>query len=158
MYSELTQTSRKELFGKIINVTIFAKRFTQYVFGNDPINLNIPPINLFKVNNKNNADVARLNQIKNQTSQLLTLSKFLQLISAQIEQLLANCYFMFCVYYIIINGCKLFTIFQGVLMLNSTEPMKVVKIQKLANEPMFSGALVILRVIFMKARTILVVS
>lgn len=43
-------------------------------------------------------------------------------------------------------------------MLNSTEPMKVVKIQKLANEPMFSGALVILRVIFMKARTILVVS
>ena len=55
-------------------------------------------------------------------------------------------------------ACKLFTIFQSVLMLNSTEPMKVVRIQKLANEPMFSGALVILTIIFMKARTILVVS
>ena len=130
----------------------------KYVFGNSTINLNIPPINFFKVNNKNNADVARPNQIINQMSKLLTLSKFLQLTSAQIEQLLANCYFMFCVYYIIISGCKLFTIFQGVLMLNSTEPMKVIKIQKLANEPMFSGAFVILTIVFMKARTILVVS
>ena len=43
-------------------------------------------------------------------------------------------------------------------MLNSTEPMKVVKIQKLANEPMFSGAFVILTIVFKKARTILVVS
>ena len=59
---------------------------------------------MFKVNYKNNSDAARLNQIINQMSKLLTLSKLLLLTSAQIEQFLANCYFMFCVYYIIING------------------------------------------------------
>ena len=41
-------------------------------------------------------------------------------------------------------------------ILNSIEPMKVVKIQKLANQPMFSGTLGILTIIFMKARKTLI--
>ena len=44
------------------------------------------------------------------------------------------------------------TVFQSVSMLNSIEPMKVFKIKKLANQPMFRGALEISTIIFRKAR------
>ena len=42
--------------------------------------------------------------------------------------------------------------FQSALKLNPNEPIKIVHLQKLANQPISNNTLVILVIIFMKAR------
>lgn len=51
-----------------------------------------------------------------------------------------------------IIDCKLLTMFQSALKLNPNEPIKIVHLQKLANQPLSNNTLVILAIIFMKAR------
>ena len=57
-----------------------------------------------------------------------------------------------------INGCKLLKIFERVLMFNPNEPIKVVHLQKQANQPILNCAIVISTIIFMNARKALFLS
>ena len=53
---------------------------------------------------------------------------------------------------VLINGCKLLKVSWRILILYSNEPITVVRLQKLANQPIFNGTLVISVIIFMKTR------
>ena len=58
----------------------------------DRVELNRPLANLFKVNDKNNSGVVRLNQVM---FKLLIVNRFLRLNCLQTEKLVANCYIVF---------------------------------------------------------------